>query len=247
MTILIWLCLRSNLTIKRKEISLKVDDTVETIAKFFNDLISTCVPGLVLIIGLVTMHLGPVHLQSLSKLTEGIGGVAVTGLLFAIGHLLLAVNQNALKPLLNYTKILKVFDDNEAKKRLSYKWLAEVVINCQQVKEKAAWDFHDLRSVALSVSPEAAILGRRFMFISLLCSGVGTALLTIGIDYLICSFFAPSFIYSYEQAAPWYVQTILLFGAALLLFKQGADFYVRAMTAPFSVAVADIMMKKNFQ
>lgn len=230
-----------------KEINLKIDDAVETIAKFFNDLISACVPGLVLIIGLVVMHLGPIHLQSLSKLTEGIGGgLTMTGLLFAIGHVLLAANQRALKPLLNYTKISKVFDDNAAKERLSYKWFAEIV-KSQQGKEQAAWDFHDLRSVALSVSPEAAMLGRRFMFISLLCSGVGAALLTIGIDYLICSFFAPSFIYSYEQAAPWYIQTILLLGAALLLFLQSADFYARAMTAPFSVAVADIMIKKNFQ
>lgn len=228
-----------------KERNLKADNAVEIIAKFFNDLISAWVPGSVLAIGLAVMHLGPDHLHSLSKLGEGAGvSLTMTGLLFALGHVLLAVNENALKPIFNRTKILKAFNENEARGRQSYKWFAEIV-EAQQGNGQTAWGFHDLRGVALSASAEAASLGRRFMFISLLCSGVGTALMIIGIDYLICLYFAPKFIYSYEQAAPWYAQAALLFGTALLLFKQGDGFYIRAMTTPFSVAVAEIKIKKN--
>lgn len=228
-----------------KEINLKVDDAVDTIAKFFNDLISSCVPGMVLVIGLVVTHLGPTYLMSLAKFGDGVGvGLIIIGLLFAIGHVLLAVNQKALKPLLNLIRVLRTFDEDHAKKRQSFKWFAEIV-DSEQGSNSTAWSFNDLRGVALSVSTEAALLGRRFMFISLLCSGVGTALVIIGIDYLMCLLFAPNFIYSYEHAMPWYVQAVLLFGTALLIFKQGDDFYSRAMTTPFSVAVAEIRIKKK--
>lgn len=224
---------------------MKVDDTVETIAKFFNDLIGAWVPGAVLAIGLVLMHLGPSHLQSLAMLGEGAGvSLTMAGLLFALGHVLLAVNENALKPLLKYTKISKAFDEVAARDRQSYKWFAELV-TAQQGAGATAWGFHDLRSVALSVSAEVASIGRRFMFVSLLCNGVGTALTIMGIDYLICLPFLPTLLYSYEQVAPWYVQVILLFGTALLLFRQGDVFYTRAMTTPFSVAVAELKLKKE--
>ncbi|MGL6363360.1 hypothetical protein ACSZM1_15740 [Aeromonas veronii] len=224
---------------------MKVDDAVETIAKFFNDLISACVPGLVLAIGLLVMHLGPAFVQSLLILTEGVGGgLTMIGLLFALGHTLLAANQIALKPLFTSTKILKSFNEDAAKKRQSYKWFLEIV-ESQQGTGQAAWDFHDLRAVALSVSAEAAMLGRKFMFISLLCSGVGTALLIICVDYLLCSIFMPNLIYSYVLAAPWYAQATLLFGTSILLFQQGTNFYSRAMTTPFSVAVAEIKMKQT--
>ncbi|MCS9379224.1 hypothetical protein N1E52_18205 [Pseudomonas aeruginosa] len=52
---------------------MKVDDAVETIAKFFNDLIGAWVPGSVLATGLAIMHLGPDYMRSLAKLGEGGG------------------------------------------------------------------------------------------------------------------------------------------------------------------------------
>ena len=233
------------MTMMYKEANLKVDEAVDTIAKFFNELISACVPGLVLVMGLGIMHLGPDYLLSLAKFGDGFGiGLIISGLLFAIGHVLLAVNQKAVKPVLNFIRVLKNFDENNAKGRQSYKWFAEIV-ESQQSSSSHVWGFNDLRSVALSVSTEAALLGRRFMFISLLCTGVGTALVIIGIDYLACMLLAPNLIYNYEHVAPWYVQTVLLFGTALLIFKQGDDFFSRAMTTPFSVAVAEIKIKSK--
>ncbi|MCE5981978.1 hypothetical protein [Pseudomonas sp. LF19] len=225
---------------------MKVDDAVETITRFFNDLIGAWVPGSVLAMGLVVMHLGPKSFQSIAKLGEG-AGVALTmaGLLFALGHVLLAINEHAINPLLKHTRFLTTFDEATAKSRQSYKWFSELVGEAQNGAGLTSWGFHDLRSVALSVSTEAATLGRRFMFISMLCKGVGTALMIIGLDYLICSFLAPKLMYTYEQSAPWYVQGILLFGTAILLFKQGESFYARAMTTPFSVAVAELKFKKE--
>lgn len=224
---------------------MKVDDAVETITKFFNDLIGAWVPGLVLAIGLVAMHLGPSYLKSLARLSES-AGVALTaaGVLFALGHLLLAVNEIAVKPLLKFLKIIGVFDEAEARLRQSYKVFGELV-SAQQGGDQSVWQFHDLRSVALSISDEAASLGRRFMFVSLLCSGVGTGLLLIGIDYLVCLFFLPELLYGYDRVAPWGLQAILIFGAAVFLFKQADAFYARAMNTPFSVAVAELKFMRG--
>jgi hypothetical protein len=224
---------------------MKIDDAVETIAKFFNDLIGAWVPGSVLATGLILMHLGPGHLQSLAKLSEG-AGIAVTlaGLLFALGHVLLAVYENAIKPLLQRSRLSSAFNEAAAENRQSYRWFVDLV-RAQQGTGAITWSFHDLRSVALSISAEAASIGRRFMFVSLLCSGVGSALLIIGVDYLVCFHLQPELLYSYKQVPPWFVQAILLFGTALLLFKQGGAFYSRAMTTPFSVAVAELKLKRE--
>jgi hypothetical protein len=225
--------------------NVQVDNAIDAISKFFNELISACVPGLVLVISLIVMHLGPTHLLSLAKLEGGVGlGLIVVGLLFALGHILLAVNQKAVKPVLTYLKVLKKFDEDKAKNRQSYQWFAEMVSDGHG-SVRTVWDFHDLRSVALSVSVEAALIGRRFMFISLLCSGVGTALIIVGIDYSACIFLTPQLIYSYNYSLPIYIQSVLIFGVAFLLFKQSDDFFSRAMTAPFSIAVAEMKVKKN--
>lgn len=224
---------------------MQVDNAIDTISKFFNELISTCVPGLALVISLTVMHLGPAHLLSLAKLEGGIGsGLIVVGLLFALGHILLAVNQKVIKPVLTGFKLLKKFDEEKAKNSQPYKWFAEMVSDMQGF-DRTVWDFRDLRSVALSVSLEAALIGRRFMFISLLCSGVGTALVIVGIDYSACIFLTPQLIYSYTYALPIYIQSALIFGIAFLLFKQSDDFFSRAMTAPFSIAVAEMKVKKE--
>ena len=45
---------------------MKVDDAVETISRFFNDLIGSLVPGAVLAVGLAVMHLGPGKIVEMS-------------------------------------------------------------------------------------------------------------------------------------------------------------------------------------
>lgn len=227
------------------EKTVKADDAVETITKFFNDLIGAWVPGLILAIGLVVMHLGPCYLKSFARFSDS-AGVALTaaGVLFALGHLLLAVNEIAVKPLLNYLKIIGAFDEANSRLRQSYKLFGELV-SSQQGGDPSVWQFHDLRNVALSISDEAALLGRRFMFVSLLCSGVGTGLLLIGIDFLVCLIFIPELLYKYDRVAPWGLQAILIFGSAAFLFKQADMFYARAMNTPFSVAFAELKFKRS--
>lgn len=225
---------------------MKIEEAIDTIAKFFNDLIGAWVPGAVLAVGLALMHLGPSQLQAIFKFANS-GAAALTGagLLFAIGHMLLAVYEHGVKWLLTRLEISKKFDESELKKRQSFVWFAEFVQAPQVGGNATDWSYRDLRSVALSVSPEAASVGRRFMFVSLLCNGVGTALSIIAVDFSTCELLSPRLLYPYEHAPPWFVQVLLLFGVACVLFKQGAVFYSRAMATPFSIAVAVLKFKKD--
>lgn len=225
---------------------MKMEEAMETVAKFFNDLISGWVPGAGFAVGLALMHLGPIQLLSIFKFADSSAmALTVAGTLFALGHVLLAVHDHAVKRLLGWIKVSKKFDESDAKKRESYVWFAELAKVQQTDGNSKVWDYKDLRSVALSVSSEAASMGRRFMFVSLLCNGVGTALTIIAVDFLICHFTAPTLLYAYDHTAHWAVQVSLLFGVAWALFKQGEVFYSRAMATPFSIAVAELKFKKD--
>lgn len=225
---------------------MKVEEAADTIAKFFNDLIGAWVPGAVLAVGLVLMHLGPVQLQSIFKLGDTISAsLTFAGVLFAVGHALLALHEQIVKKLLSSIGLATPFDEAGAKKRQSYEWFAELVKAQQSGADAKNWTYNDLRSVALSVSTEAASLGRRFMFISLLCNGVGTALAIVAFDFAVCSLLFPQLLFAYDHAAPWLIQAVLLLGIALVLFKQGEVFYSRAMATPFSVAAAELKFKRG--
>lgn len=225
---------------------MKIEEATDTIAKFFHDLIGAWVPGAVLAVGLALMHLGPTQLQSVFKLADTTSAaLTFAGTLFALGHALLALHEQVLKKLLSKVGFAKPFDEAGAKKMQSYEWFAELVKAQQTGSGVKDWGYNDLRSVALSVSAEAASMGRRFMFISLLCNGVGTALATVALDFAVCSLLSPKLLFAYDYAAPWPAQALLLTGLALVLFKHGEIFYSRAMATPFSIAVAELKFKKD--
>lgn len=228
---------------------MKVDDAVETIARFFNDLIGSLVPGVVLAVGLSVMHLGPTKIAEASKSLENAAtALTVIGLMFAIGHVLMAVFELGLQPLLRACRVIKAFNEVEAKRRQSYGLFAEIVNKLQSGSSASAsseWAYNDLRSVALSVSAEGASLGRRFMFISLLCNGVGTALIIMLIDFLGCLALSQQMLFPYDTAPNWFVQSALILFVAIALFKRGEIFYGRAMATPFSIAVAELKLKRD--
>lgn len=228
---------------------MKVDDAVETITRFFNDLMGSIVPAVVLAVGLSIMHLGPAKIAEASKLLENVTlTLTVVGLMFAAGHILMAIFEFALQPFLRICKIVKGFDEAEAKKRESYKLFADEVNKLRNVDITEAspdWAYNDLRSVALSVSAEGASLGRRFMFISLLCNGIGASLVIILIDFLSCLVLNQKFLFPHVMAMNCIVQSMLILFASVALFKRGEDFYARAMATPFSIAVAELKLKRE--
>ena len=228
---------------------MKVDDAIETLTRFFNDLIGSLVPGAVLITGLAFMHLEGSNLSAAEKLLGSTPiALTVVGLMYAIGHLLLAIFDFAIQPILQFFKLIKRFDETAAKGRQSYGFFSDFISKArkkQKLSPPVAWGYHDLRSVALSMAPEGASLGRRFMFISLLCNGTGTALLILSIDFMACLMINPLLLATAIQSIHWFAQLALILVAAWSLFRRAESFYSRAMSTPFSIAVAEIILRQN--
>lgn len=228
---------------------MKVDDSVETITRFSNDLIGSIVPGAVLAFGLSIIHLGPAKIVEVSKSLESTAlALIVIGLMFAAGHAQLAIFELVLQPLLRSCRIVKVFDEVEAKKRQSYRHFTDVVNKLRSddtVHSSSEWAYKDLRNVALSVSTDGATLVRKFMFISLLCNGVGTALAIMMVDFLSCLALNQKLLFPYGMAVNWIVQSVLLLFAAVALVRRGEVFYGQAMATPFSIAVAELKLKRE--
>lgn len=233
---------------------MKVDDAIETISRFFNDLIGTLIPGIVLAVGLAVMHIGPIHKlrESIPK-DDGFIVALLLAVLFAAGHGVLAIYSLAVEKFLPKLRLTKKDVVASLVNKQSYLCFQEIVTD--KIKQGSLsqtsgqsgfpWDFHDLRNLALSISSEASSLGRRFMFISLLCNGVGTALLMMLIDYIGCSIFAKDALFSYAFVWPVYVQGLLLLLAAISFFKRGEAFYARAMSTPFAVALSEMALRQD--
>lgn len=228
---------------------MKLDEAIETTTRFFNDLIGSVIPAIVLIVGLSLMHLGPFKIFDAGTLLSNatLTFVAV-GLMFAGGHILTALFDYALHPTLRAFRIVKKFDETKMMDHLSYQVFAAEIdkfVGPMSMLRGDEWNYHDLRSIALSLSSDGASLGRRFMFISLLCNGVGTALIIVLLDFIGCLIFDPKILFPYPMAVNWGVQSALLLAASIAMFKRGENFYGRALATPFPIALAELMLRKE--
>lgn len=222
---------------------MKVEGAVEIIFHFFNDLIGALLPGIVLFFCMVMMHFGLGGVQKIVLFTDkGESMLVFIGLLFALGHTVLAFYQSIIKRVLSFH--FKEVDKDGAQQKQPYILFLEIVKDkFPKDKISSEYDFHDLRSIALSISSEAASLGRRFMFISLLCNGMATVFIILLFDFILCLIFYPGLLYGYNFTLHWFLQIIILLIISYSLFKQGSSFYNRSMMVPFSVAIAEIKVK----
>lgn len=233
---------------------MKIDDAVETIAHFFNDLIGTLIPGIVLVAGLLVMHIDmPIYMQGSVEHADGFLVFVLLSLFFATGHAVLALHSALINPILRKSSFIPEDPLSKLSKKQPYlifeklmsTRMGELPLGKSTEQGDAKWSYNDLRSLAFTISPEAASLGRRFMFISLLCNGVATAIFILLLDYVVCVMIAPHLIVQYESALPVLMQVILLISVAGLLFKRGEEFYARAMSAPFPVALSEFINNRR--
>lgn len=229
---------------------MKFDNAIETIALFFNDLIGTLIPGIVLCVGLLIMHVGLSAAPfSIVEQHNGFFVLVLLSLLFAAGHALLALHGFLIAGLLKKTRLIDKDLLKKLEKKKTYLLFREAmgkkiqtILPGQKTESGGVdWSFHDMRNLALSVSTEGTSLGRRFMFISLLCNGVATAFLVMLVDYLLCLSFAPHYLVPHASALPAPLQVLLLSILAGLLFRRAEEFYGRAMSTPFAVALSEII------
>lgn len=238
---------------------MKIDDALQTILHFFNDIIGAVIPGIVFASGIILMHTGiPSNSDIKNCTSNGALIVLVLALSFAVGHGLLAVFNDIFECILKYCRLLKgkehfrQYDESNQSYVLFQKLITNKIDQHTLLKlndNNTKLSFIDLRNIALTVSKDAGDIGRRFMFINLFCNGIGTATLLIAIEFAACEIFWPNALVQYPNSPPTVLQLSMLALFGILCFRRGEEFYKRAMNTPFSIAVAELLMKdaKNEQ
>ena len=239
---------------------MKLDTALQEITHFFNDIIGAVVPGFVLLAGLIVMYEGLLSRHELELIIANDYFILVIlAVSYSAGHALLAIYKDVIEVIFKKIRnkefellsqklkihrlingslenmqsieaskpylFFKTFFENNISNNLS----TELKLNAKD------WSFHDLRSMAMSISSEAASLGQRFMFVSLLCNGVGTALILLWLNFLACIWFAPHLLKNYSHALPVPVQLVILIFSAIFLIRRGDEFHRRALSVPFCV------------
>lgn len=242
---------------------MNIDTAIQGITHFFNDIIGAVVPGFILLVGLFVIFEQSLIKQDLVVIiSNGYFIFALLAFSYATGHALLALHKELIEVTLKKIrykefkirsfefKARKFIDGNSenisitklSKPYLFFKTYFEESMTKNSVSQLEAnikeWSFNDLRSMAMSVSNEAASLGQRFMFISLLCNGIGTALIILLLNFLAAIFFVPHLLRTYQYAYPELVQIVMLFFLAVLFFRRGDEFNKRAHYVPFCVVIS---------
>ena len=210
-----------------------MNDSINALIHFFNDVVAQVIPGL---LGLLMFSF------CIDKYDEifSWSPVMLIALTYVLGHVLLSLRDN----LNSFTKVIgdKIIDKSyekvvNLKETITYRKFEELI-----ERQSEELSFYDTRSIAMTVSEEGAILGRRFMFISLFCEGASISILLFGpfviakllYSYSINNFFPYAFI----------ANVLLVFLVIYPLEKRAADFKRRALNTPFSCAIADLIGKK---
>jgi hypothetical protein len=245
---------------------MKVSDFLSGLVYFFNDLIGAIVPGLFLLGGLRLLHIIPLDVDKtyLSLSVEG-QWVAVLVLGYIVGHGLLSFHRplrRLLFPLKGLddlitkgkwdgrgleVRVAEAAAYQEFRDYVTKRFMPQTIGNYAgpgsekkekpKLRGKRIMSPNDLRSIAMTISNEAATLGRRFMFISLFCYGVAMALLTLSLIYVVVE---------WPSLGAWGVTKICLVGTIFYFFyTRGLEFELRAFNTPFPVALGEVLVERK--
>jgi hypothetical protein len=234
---------------------MKVSDFLSGLVYLFNDVIGAIVPGLFLLGGLHLLGLLP------SQIVETYRGLSTEGqwvtilvLGYVAGHGLLGFHRPLQRVLVAPIKGLDglltrgTWDARDLHSRilagLAYRQFRDYVAKEYPRKGKQGQvigadvnSFNELRNIAMTMSVEAATLGRRFMFISLFCYGVAMAILTLLLAYLFVEWASLTRL----QIANALLTSVVIY----LFYTRGLEFELRALSVPFSTALAEMLIEKR--
>lgn len=226
---------------------MKSEDAIQNLTLFFNDIIGAVIPGALLGVGLIVIHVGTLSKIQFDVFNNGYAWCLALAFAFGCGHLISSLHGKIVERACQKIRLLPTLTSVQHEIEGSNSYRAFKVAATDQARKQSLpftfedWKFNELRNLAMSVSPEAPAIGRRFMFISLLCSGIGVASLLITLDFLCFSIFFPSAMFHYEHVPAAWIQIGIMLGATSLCLGRSADFYKRALSAPFSIALGSML------
>lgn len=231
-----------------------IKDTLDAFEKHFNEIVGSLIPGGTLLFGLREFG----YINNISDLGTIESGVIVLVASFVLSHLVGQLSDlfthyffnkydSRFNGLWKRLRQKTLSQGNDKKKRSSpgQVWFRNITKELQAEHLQAASGYDDLsesnlRSLAMSLSPKAEMLGRRFRFIELFCRYVATTLGLLSIA-LVNAWFIGMFCATLASAISG---ALVLLVSGALLFDRGLAFRRRADQTPFICASAEILTKK---
>jgi len=244
---------------------MKSSDLIEAIERFFNDIIGTLVPGMILIFSICYHFTNPVQISNIQVFPPNSTFSWMILVLFGYisGHFVISFGNMIVIRSVDF--IIRFF-----RKRTSLKWL--VPSHCIEYKEilkkisessefrifqnilvgqnpkyvtseQEKGNIHALRSIAMTLASEDTHIVYRFMFISLFNVGVSTVLLLFAIFqfFILLSNWLGLQLINYDPSV-WSISLPIII--SLFLLDRRYEFYSRALRVPFSMAIARAMSQK---
>ena len=217
---------------------MKLKEALEILIHFFNEIIAHVLPGAILILSASYIF----EKNDLIKDT-GLHWALIIGVSFLAGHAILSLNRWIERTVCG---VQSFQIPNDLKVEFT-KYFSEFskLKNSEGSDIEISNNMNDMfyRNIAMSISPHAGELGRRFMFISLFCKGTGTS---IGIIYIMIIIK----IYASQTLCDYWCQLLVLAVAVAFIIYimeyRAAEFFRMAMEAPFSVAIVEMINKLKF-
>jgi hypothetical protein len=233
---------------------MKPNEFLSAVAYFFNDIIGTAVPGLLLLVLLAFVH-GPELDLVTNKAAERGWVILITiCVAYAIGHVVTSLHDAVRDALKRLRRLVNrggaARSDSETPPQLLLREILTAKLvqlgpsaNAQLISTLTP---KDLRNVALTVSQSAGELARRFRFLALFCHGVGMSLILVAMYSFVLFRFVVHVrtVFGSDQFALWSFVGLSLVGA-WLLFRKGNDFHRMSWEAPFAVAAGDLLIAKG--
>ncbi len=203
---------------------MSLSDALAVLVHLFNDIVGTLLPGCFFVGGLTVLGAIPLNVVTDPVAASPWGFLLAS---FVAGHGLLAIHELADSLLGRFPlpSFLQVSDTDKRAGEEAYRLFVERAraVGLLSEQDGTAVLPNNARSVAMSLSSEAAELGRRFRFIALFCFGTGWAACFLAVLGLVKGNLAIS------------VGLILL---SCVMWSRGRSFTHRAHRTPFTVAVA---------
>lgn len=211
---------------------MKPTDILTAFIHFFNDLVAHIIPGLLLVATLAYL-LDKFDAKGFQDIHWSIHIAAY----YVVGHFLLALHGKL--TLLKALKFVKTVTPAINESDVIQQFIA-LLKNKTDIQSTKTLKFHDIRSIAMSIDPEAGDLGRRFMFITLFCKGIATALLLLAIINICITISTKT---CDITSVCSYIASLGLLWATYIFNIRAAEFESRALRAPFPVAIAKLSIK----
>jgi hypothetical protein len=224
----------------------KLADLIGALKDYFNDFVGAVIPGTALAAGILWLFSGKLPNDAFSHGWSEWSWLPGLAVIFLIGHALLSLNDHISRSVAAVRrrfgsaekaggKALSVME--KARANSAYAAFGELIrpqLKLKGVSTKL--DFNSERNIAMSLSVNGAELGRRFMFISLFCYGTSTAAWVVAVLD-----FAQLWLGIRNDSTLRWTLAFSLIVTAFLLRRRGTSFELRALTVPFSVAIAELL------